>query len=204
MDRIVNDLLGGSVDLDNLIQNSYKNFHAKGLDYICLKRAADHTIKVYFLDGDASKLPEVVNPHDHRYLFSSRVLAGRLEDYTYIPTTNEGAETFQTFDYMTPLNGGNGFTYRGEERLLRTKINRITEGQCLFTSSKNIHTIAAKADQTVIMLEQYADVVPLNKPTTLWVPEGEPKPDVSGLYEKHTPDEFLNRIQTIKTLLALG
>lgn len=26
-----------------IIDNSFKNFHAKGLDYICLKRTPEHT-----------------------------------------------------------------------------------------------------------------------------------------------------------------
>lgn len=63
-------------DTSTLIQNSYRDFHAKGLDYVCLKRTPDHTVKVYFLDGDVSKVPEVVNPHDHRYAFETTVLSG--------------------------------------------------------------------------------------------------------------------------------
>ena len=51
------------LNIDNVIENSFKNFHAKGLDYICLSRTPQLTLKLYILDGDASESPEVVNPH---------------------------------------------------------------------------------------------------------------------------------------------
>ena len=60
-----------SVSMEEVLANSFRDFHAKGLDYVCLKRRPSETVKLYFFDGDVSKLPEVVNPHDHRYDFST-------------------------------------------------------------------------------------------------------------------------------------
>lgn len=64
------------MNMEEVIANSFKDFHSKGLDYICLRRSPVLTTKLYFFDGDVSKLPEVVNPHDHRYDFSTVCLSG--------------------------------------------------------------------------------------------------------------------------------
>jgi hypothetical protein len=61
-------------DLDTVASNSFRNFHAKGLDYLCLHRSPELTIKAYFYSGNIG--PEVVCPHDHRYPFSTHILAG--------------------------------------------------------------------------------------------------------------------------------
>lgn len=41
-------------DMAEVLANSYRDFHAKGLDYICLKRSFKETLKLYFFDGDSS------------------------------------------------------------------------------------------------------------------------------------------------------
>lgn len=46
------------------------------------KRTPEHTRKVYFFDGKVSQLPEVVSPHDHRYDFTTTVLAGVMSTST--------------------------------------------------------------------------------------------------------------------------
>lgn len=70
--------------IQTIIANSFKNFHAKGLDYICLKRTPEHTRKAYFLNGDVTKLPDVVNPHDHRYHFNTTVVTGTMSNSQYV------------------------------------------------------------------------------------------------------------------------
>ena len=90
MISMVSDLFDPSEEnVALLCAASFKDFHTKGFDYLCLKRTP-HTIKLYILDGDASKLPGVVNPHDHRYAFRTTVLCGEMVDYRFIP--NAGGE----------------------------------------------------------------------------------------------------------------
>lgn len=188
--------------LENMLANSFKNFHTKGFDYLCLKRSPQYTVKIYFLDGDASQLPEVVNPHDHRYLFRTTVLAGDMVDYRFQHDI-EG-DVYNAFDYMTPLNGGNGFTFRGEERLLKTELNRLIRGDSLITTQEQLHTIGMQTDQTVLMLEQFEDTVPLDKPSSCWslAHLDTPSADASGLYDRFTEDELISRIATINTLIG--
>lgn len=184
--------------LEEVRKNSFKNFHVRGFDYLCLKRTPELTIKIYMLQGDVASAPEVVNPHDHRYDFETTVLSGSMIDFEFI--RDDRGDTFQSFDYMTPLNGGNGFKFRREERLMRMASVKLERNQKLFSKSNKLHTIAMRADQTVLLLKQMADVVPVGAPTTCWVRKGQPEPDTSGLYSKFNYDEIINRMALVTQL----
>lgn len=54
------------IDLQQALKNSYRNYHAKGVDYLCVGRTPQLTQKIYFIDGFEG---DVVVPHDHRYEF---------------------------------------------------------------------------------------------------------------------------------------
>lgn len=100
-------------NIEQIAANSYKNFHAKGVDYLCFYRTPDLTQKFYFFDENVQFSPDVVSPHDHRYNFSSTCLAGELTNHVYDKASyRDGdmldAHIFNRFDYMTPLNGGSG------------------------------------------------------------------------------------------------
>lgn len=189
-------------DPEMMLANSFKNFHTKGFDYICLERSPSYTLKVYLMDGDASKLPEVVNPHDHRYNFKTWVLAGEMVDYRFDPSEDKG-KFYNAFDYRTPMNGGAGFTYRGVERLKKSVNNVMRKGSTLVTNHQQLHTIGMKSDQTVLMLEQFDDQVPMDGATSCWSPVGEPEPnnDNSGLYERFTEEELFGRVALINGLI---
>ena len=187
--------------LKHALDNSYRNFHAKGMEYICLKRSPKLTVKLYVFDGDVSKLPEVVNPHDHRYPFDTAVVAGSMQNMLYRP--GESGEVFQTFDYMTPLNGGNGFTWREERALEEYNRQTLHRGQSYLMDAAGIHTIRMLEDQTVLVLRQYEDVVPLDQPTLTFTHEKEP-PSLSGLYERWTEGELVDRLKDIEGRTGLN
>jgi hypothetical protein len=184
--------------IEDVIANSYKDFHAKGLDYICLSRTPINTVKFYFLDGDVSKIPEVVNPHDHRYGFHTTVIAGSMIDHKFLPDDN--GDEYQAFNYLTPLNGGNGFSFRGFEKLKKHSMDFLSKGHSLFSPSINRHTIQMTSDQTILCLHQYGDEVPAGCPTSTWVKKGHPKPDTSGLYSKFTADDVLKKLSIISQI----
>lgn len=60
-------------DLDTVAGNSFRNFHAKGLDYLCIFRSEELTIKAYFYDIADDSSPEIICPHDHRYPFATEI-----------------------------------------------------------------------------------------------------------------------------------
>jgi hypothetical protein len=199
--------------METMLQNSYRNFHAKGFDYLCLKRTPELTLKAYFFDGDVSKLPEVVMPHDHRYAFQTCCLAGKVLDRTYHPSSsalgrlNVEAQPYDMFHYETPLNGGDGFTWIGVEWLACRWHDQIqrTPGGSYRHDHWDIHTIQIAEEQTVLLLAQFADEVPIGKPTRAYRnARGDTSRQVSldGLYDEMDADHAVMRLGQVRALLG--
>ncbi|MBM4575568.1 hypothetical protein GS415_03985 [Rhodococcus hoagii] len=191
------------LNMDDVLLNSYKNFHTKGFDYICLHRTPGFTRKLYFFEGDVSSAPEVVAPHNHRYAFSTRCVSGAVENLWFARAheSREGiGKMFQRFDYMTPLNGGNGFTHVGEDRLFVQKAAIHGPRQHYLMEAAELHTIRIDRADTILVLDQYQDVVPLDQPTqTYRLDTNAPSLD-DGLYEQFTADEVIARLRTLRRL----
>lgn len=191
-----------SEDLDHILANSFRDFHAKGLDYLCLERSPRRTVKVYFFDGDVAESPEAVVPHDHRYDFETTCLAGSVVNHAFFETArNErGLQTYERFDYLTPLNGGAGFTWRDTVQLWRASSVRYEPGAAYHMVASQIHTISVRPD-TVLRLVQYADSVPLDAPTAAYRPAGmREAPSLDGLYRPMDADHALMRLAQYRRL----
>lgn len=178
------------VTADEIVANSFRDFHAKGVDYICIRRSPTETVKLYFFDGDVSKLPEVVNPHDHRYDFKTLCVAGRVQNIWF--RDDRSGQTFQRFAYDTPLNGGGGFSWVGESKLTAARKYSICAGRTYSMSFNEIHTIRFMENNTVICLVQHEDRVS-DRPTLTFTRDREP-PSLDGLYNRFTPDQVLKRL----------
>ncbi len=185
--------------LEAIAANSYRNFHAKGLDYLCLLRTPELTRKVYFFDGDVSKLPEIVTPHDHRYDFKTTVLAGMVANRFYAKNVR-GGEPVERFDYMTPLNGGDGFTWRETVTLRCTADRTFERGQSYSCRADQIHTLKIHSDSCVIVLDQYADSVAMDQPTSAYRADAT-APNLDGLYERMTEDHLQDRLRQAVNLM---
>ncbi|RWB95585.1 MAG: hypothetical protein EOQ56_27950 [Mesorhizobium sp.] len=177
--------------------HSFKNFHVKGFDYLCLKRTSEHTRKVYFFDGNVSQLPEVVNPHDHRYDFMTTVLSGVMSNSVY--EVDDKGKVYNEFAWDTPLNGGAGFTWQKEIRLLERQRFAYRPGDHYHMDADELHTIRMHAEGTVIVLDQYADKMPIGQPTRTFMQEKQ-APNLDGLYEKFTADQLLVRMEQFSLL----
>lgn len=185
--------------MDEMIEHSFRNFHVKGFDYLCVKRTPEHTRKVYFFDGNVSQLPEVVNPHDHRYHFKTTVLAGVMSNSVYIPNEKYG-KVYNEFEWRTPLNGGDGFTWKREAHLFERTRQFHMPGHSYQLYASDFHTIRMHTEGTVIVLDQWQDVVPVGQPTRTFMQERQP-PSLDGLYEKFTPDQIKLRLRQYRELL---
>ena len=201
-------------DTETICANSYRDFHCKGFDYLCITRTPELTRKVYFFEGDLHDLPELVMPHDHRYPFVTTVLAGavrnkrfaRLSTAVRKPSRDPALIPYDRFEYRTPLNGGDGFTWAAEEHLgeLAHISEGVIRGQSYRSSPKAIHTLDIRCEGTVILLEQLGDVVPEGVPTNAWRRAGDHRtpPSLSGLYSKMTPDHAQHRLGQFLDLIG--
>jgi hypothetical protein len=172
------------------LEHSYRDFHAKGLDYVCLRRSERETWKLYFFTGDVSSAPEVVHPHDHRYDFVTETLCGEVENRLYRESPD--GEVFNGFRYLTPLNSGGGFTFDREARLWEYSRQRYGAGRVYPMTSAEIHTIRIVRHGTVLLVIQFEDVVPLDVPTRTFCRGDAPKLD--GLYRRFTADELVKTL----------
>lgn len=196
--------------MEEVIENSFLDFHCKGLSYICLKRSELQTVKLYFFEGDVSNLPEVVAPHDHRYHFSTSCISGAVENRWYSRRVDRSrrraseALIFQEFAYMTPLLGGNGFTWTGETKLwnyfshvLDARETDPDRPPGYYMHSHEIHTIKIRTPGTILKIHQHEDRVPVDQPTATFTLDREP-PSLSGLYRKPTADDVIRLLAMVK------
>lgn len=186
-----------SVSMDDVIATSYRDYHVKGFDYICLKRTPTETVKLYFFDGDVSKMPEVVAPHDHRYDFKTGVVCGSSQNMWFEETRgpNEGS-IYERFAYETPLNGGGGFIHVGQTRLLMTACRSYRAGQTYGMKHNEFHTIRIVENETVLFLVQYEDKV-TDRPTLTFM-KTDVAPELDALYRRFTPDQVLDKLGRLR------
>jgi hypothetical protein len=185
------------ISVEEIASNSYRNYHAEGLDYLCLRRHPKETVKIYFFDGLVSHTPEVVSPHDHRYDFTTIVAAGKAQNNVFklCDDSHEDAEHFHRFDWYTPLNGGGGFVY-GERAFLRKATDVIyTPGMQFFSGNLVIHTLNV-AEGTILIQKQFENVVPNHKPTSTYV-RHEHAPSLGYLYSRMTEDDVCRRLSQL-------
>lgn len=184
--------------LEVMAVNSHRNFHTRGLDYVCLRRSTDLTVKAYFLDGGRFDLSEVVNPHDHRYNFTTAVMSGRVSNKRYA-VDKCGAATHFVRDWLTPLNGGDGFGEAKPSGLSLIESLTYRSGDIWSSPASEIHTLSVVDGQCCIILRQYKDVIPVGEPTRTWF-KTDDKPTLSGLYEVFTPDQITQRLKHLADL----
>jgi hypothetical protein len=182
----------------HILDHSFRDFHVKGFDYLCLRRSPERTDKFYFFEGEVAQSPEVVHPHDHRYDFITKVLAGRGANFFF--EYAEDGEPIEEFEYRTPLLGGNGFTWARSARLKRSRERWYTAGDLYWMAAQDFHTIRVTPG-TVLHLVQFDDVVPAGTPTKCFSKGREPI-NLSGLYTKFTADQALVRLAQLRTLLG--
>lgn len=181
-------------------EHSFRNFHAKGLDYLCLKRGPLLTVKAYFFEGDTRHLPEVVAPHDHRYDFRTHVLSGAVANTEFTPSA--GGEQYEAFEYQTPLNGGDGFTWVGTKGLKVWGRKAYEKGMAYDMRAEQFHTIKILADRSVLLLFQYEDRLPVNVPTLTFRKGDKTPPSLSGLYERMSEDDVVRRVDQLESLVG--
>lgn len=189
------------VHMETVVSNSFRDYHVRGFDYICIKRSAVETVKLYFFDGDVSKIPEVVNPHDHRYDFKTTVIAGKSQNVWFSEASVSQAAkdvgtVFNRFAYETPLLGGEGFTWVGETRLVETQRKSFKPGHHYSMNYREVHTIRMMENETVLCLVQFEDRVARNTPTLTFTREEE-APSLTGLYKMFSPDQILARLSNL-------
>lgn len=187
--------------LQLLLRNSYRNFHADGVDYICLNRTDNLTVKVYFFDK-VTDSPEIVSPHDHRYDFVTKVLNGRCANSLWYETKDEKrGERYQEFNFHTPLNGGKGFEWRREVFLTKSSSTLYFKGSRYLMPFNEIHTLERLNPGTILLLWQYRDIHEKTTPSHTYVKNKAPvAPLLDGLYERFTESDMILKLKYLEKM----
>ena len=182
------------VNMDTALNNSYKNYHTKGLHYLCLKRSEKLTEKLYFISQEAA-CRHLVVLHDHRYDFYSRVLVGRCMNILF----EEGSDgiKYNEFVYDTPLNKGAGFLRKGETSLAVESMDDYQPGEYWTQLAEEIHTIQCDRN-TILYQRQYEDRIV--GPTRAFSEKNE-LPSLAGLYQPMTEDDIY---LSVRKLVSIG
>lgn len=194
--------------MQRLLATSYQNFHAKGLDYVCMRRSPDLTLKIYFFDVEPVAAGEVVNPHDHRYDFNTAVIRGAVTNTVYRETQVLDGTPYDRLRYYTPLNGGAGFA-EGHV-LVGLVVDSAIEygmGQQYRSMHETVHTLNKVVPGTILAIEQYADQVSLAAPTSTYINASQryigcpvKRPSLDGLYDRFTADAMLARLKQLEAV----
>jgi hypothetical protein len=193
------------MDIDDIITSSFMNFHAKGLHYLCLERTELVTVKAYFFDETFKTSNDVVIPHNHRYDFVTKVLAGKLKDILYqeVNAGYSGAKLFNRFDFHTPLNGGDGFKWVKPVCLAESawgSVRPLTSGGSLYRKAADIHTIRVDPG-TVLLLTQMQDINGIDVPSQAYQSaDAEMFPNTDGLYDQMTEDQIIGFLDALSDM----
>ena len=157
--------IGDAINREHALEFSYADYHDPGLDYLCLFRSTGLTLKAYFID-DGSK-GDILIPHNHRYSFDSRIIAGSLVETQYVESLTKPcflvADQVMKYRYDCIADGGAGYDEATEVWLMKTSTSRYTryaagvDGAYNNYAHKNIHTLSEIDPGTIILLTQYAD-----------------------------------------------
>lgn len=175
-------------NIEKVIQNSRKNHHAEGVNYINLLRSPELTIKLYLTFPGISHNSQgyIVNPHDHRYSFETYVLRGEIDNILFKVENSEDGE-WERFEYSSHFTGGFSLEKSGSCDLKIRKVQKLKAGDFYALDAEAVHTIAVSQEEpTILLLFQHQSG---KNQTKYYAPKGQKKPDTSSLYQRFTEEE---------------
>lgn len=175
-------LCSGPLDFKRMAQYSFADYHVKGLTYINLQFHPELIIKLYSIPPTCPRTPEgfLVGPHDHAYDFSTFVLNGSVEHWTF------DADCIAPYDW-------NLFRYTAAERHFEhlgpsnkrvASHTQIPSNGWYHLEAETIHTIAPGQGGALLLLYQKPD----RRKTTRFYSRSATPPDTTGLYQRMTPE----------------
>lgn len=175
------DNLIASINWVDAAENSYVNFHAKGVSYINLLRMDRLTVKLYMFNRVQHNAQGfMVHPHTHGYNFDHQTMVGTITNHKFVITDQDD---WNLHTFMTPLNGGPGLTKIMPCGLKKVQADVWGANQGYYLDHEEIHTISFRGNYAAAVLLQYHDVNP-GGPTIMFAPQGTDPDCLGGLYER--------------------
>jgi hypothetical protein len=149
------ELMLRQMDSADTAQNSSINHHVDGLDYLCLSRSKGLTIKLYLMNEPRNPNNTfLVNPHSHRYAFSSIVLAGSLDHLRFTKVDIAPDCEWDQVEYCADSKARRTVGRTG----LRATVEPQSVGGQYFVDPHEIHTLQVHHGAPLLLgLAQFAD-----------------------------------------------
>lgn len=150
MDRLLVEDLITSANWAEVAQNSFFNYHALGVRYLCLQHTPRFTIKLYHFDKHTPG-GWIVWPHNHRYAFSSVTLAGSMDNVPCAIKAGDGYYLY-TYDWKT----------RGTQLQVPCGLEfanvHVPAGKGFSMDTDGLHTITARPDTVVLQVQGHDQI----------------------------------------------
>jgi hypothetical protein len=184
------------VDIPHLANSSVMNHHADGMHYLCLQRTETHTVKIYYIPKPVNNNGGfLVNPHNHRYKFSSVVMSGALQHLRFSESENKHGDQYVKNRYFWETKE---VKRQGMRYIYAYRDDLVTEGGTYTVTPDEIHTLKI-LKPTIIALSQEADT---DDEAYIYIRPGQNfrKPRSRPM----TPNEYLGIHYTVMKTLGLA
>ncbi len=213
----IKNLVNG-INVDESIANSYKDYHAKGVDYLNLLRTKHLTVKYLSCSGKSverlNKSHDVIiNPHTSQYNQTIILLDGELElvtfDYITRAIKDDEARMFSNatkahnrFSYTSPIK----YNKRSAEGVFKDT-GYLTEketiklkslGDSVYIEHNEIQSYRVFGDTKFLVLQYLS----LDKLHTEHFQQSTVLPMVDGLYTRYTPTDVRNLVNTLDEFVS--
>lgn len=142
-----------SLDVEEACKNSTINHHVNGVDYLCLKRDPEgETYKLYIIDRPTNPNSGwLVNPHTHRYNFTSYMFHGRLQHIRF-RKRQSGIGLQREKDWVECLYTPYNRTAISATYLRPCVTECIERGDSYYVGAEEIHTLKMYDDAKPVLL----------------------------------------------------
>lgn len=186
-----------------LLPHSRHNHHVRGLDYVCLHRSPELTVKAYIFDKPQHAVQHTENdtwlvwPHNHRYAFDHLTLTGRI-DNIIVDFAEPGSHTVPV-DIIAYDASERAHEVIGQSRLTRVRRLITLPGDHFSLDPLTLHTIQVENDSVAIQV-QYGNT---RRQTILTSPRGFLKnqsyfnPELNQMMSSDTISKHLDRLNQL-------
>lgn len=167
-------------NLDYMVDNSIKNFHFPGLNYVCFEFSPKQTIRLYIIEPQDNLDTRNVQIHNHLYDSHLLVLKGSILNTTY--RVNNNREDYDAYHLTSALHPDNkekvvklrflrklgldirsgDFLYEGDTHFQRhTEIHSVWREPSDYTAFMVFEFPTVKKHSTLFSREELGDTLPL-------------------------------------------
>ena len=130
-------------NIDYMVDNSIKDFHFKGLNYICFQFTPHLTVRLYVIEPSEPVDTKNVNIHNHLYDSQILVLTGGLTNNVYKKVEGNEYNHYYLTSALCPTNKSKEIKLDslGKCGLEKTNIIKLSVGDTHFQNHTEIHNV---------------------------------------------------------------